>query len=152
MTRINSAISPKHLTDEHLLAEHREIKRLPYCLAKAMTSGSINRIPKSFALGRGHVTFFLDKMEFIRKRYNSIREECLRRGFSVEDYSGNFENIDKRYCKDYNPTIEEREMLLERISQRINESPKSSWHYHGKAISKEEAINILKDKDDNIFN
>ena len=151
MTRINSAISPKHLTDEHLLAEHREIKRLPYCLSKAIASGSIKRIPETFVLGRGHVTFFLDKMEFIRKRYNSIREECLRRGFSVEDYSDNFNNINPCFCKDHTPTIEEMEKLLERISQRINESPKSSWHYRGKAISKEEAIKILR-KDDNIFN
>ena len=29
MTRINSAISVRRLTDEHLLAEHREIKRVP---------------------------------------------------------------------------------------------------------------------------
>jgi hypothetical protein len=28
MTRINSAIDPSRLTDEHLLAEHREIKRI----------------------------------------------------------------------------------------------------------------------------
>lgn len=151
MTRINSAISPKNLTDEHLLAEHMEIKRLPYCLLKAISSGSIKRIPETFVLGRGHVTFFLDKMNFIRKRYNSIREECLRRGFSVEDYSDNFKNINSCFCKDHTTTIEEIERLLERISQRINESPKSSWHYYGKVISKEEAINILK-RHDNIFN
>ncbi len=29
MTRINVSINVKALTDEHLLAEHREIKRLP---------------------------------------------------------------------------------------------------------------------------
>ena len=47
MTRINSAIPVKCLTDEHLLAEHREIKRLPYCLRKAIVSGSIDKIPES---------------------------------------------------------------------------------------------------------
>lgn len=39
MTRINSAINVKYLTDEHLLAEHREIKRMPYCLNIAIRSG-----------------------------------------------------------------------------------------------------------------
>ena len=48
MTRINSAIHVKCLTDEHLLAEHREIKRLPYCLRKAIVSGSIYKIPVKF--------------------------------------------------------------------------------------------------------
>lgn len=55
MTRINSAIPVKNLTDEHLLAEHREIKRLPYFLSKAIQSGSINNIPEKFTLGKGHV-------------------------------------------------------------------------------------------------
>ena len=50
MTRINSAISVNRLTDEHLLAEHREIKRMPYCLRKAIDSGSINKIPERFML------------------------------------------------------------------------------------------------------
>lgn len=35
MTRINSAIPVKKLTDEHLLAERREIKRLQSCYLKA---------------------------------------------------------------------------------------------------------------------
>ena len=34
MTRINSGIPVKSLTDEHLLAEHREIKRLPYYIRR----------------------------------------------------------------------------------------------------------------------
>ena len=46
MTRINSVIPVRNLTDEHLLAEHREIKRLPYCLHKSVSCGSIRNIPK----------------------------------------------------------------------------------------------------------
>jgi hypothetical protein len=34
MTRINTGIPPKELTDKHLLAEHREIKRIPNCIKK----------------------------------------------------------------------------------------------------------------------
>lgn len=76
MTRINSAIPVKRLTDEHLLAEHREIKRLPSCYLKAKTSGALQRIPKKFCLGTGHVTFFLDKFAFSMTRYMTIRKEC----------------------------------------------------------------------------
>ena len=147
MTRINSAISVQKLTDEHLLAEHREIKRLPKCYIKALSSGSINRIPKKFCLGTGHVTFFLDKNLFTFKRYNDLHEECKRRGFSVEDYSKNWDEI-KSYAtsnhfKDYIPTIEESELLIERISKRIRESNKDCFHYSGKPITKEEAILLL---------
>ena len=31
MTRINCGIPPEELSDKHLLAEHREIKRIPNC-------------------------------------------------------------------------------------------------------------------------
>ena len=75
MTRINCAIPVRCLTNEHLLAEHREIKRLPKCLEKSIISGSIKDIPKEFCLGTGHILFFLDKMTFIKERYKEIYNE-----------------------------------------------------------------------------
>jgi deoxyribonuclease (pyrimidine dimer) len=65
MTRINSAIKVKFLTDEHLLAEHREIKRLPYAYKKRIETGKgFKDIPKEFTLGTGHVLFFINKNKF----------------------------------------------------------------------------------------
>lgn len=55
MTRINSAIPVKYLIDEMLLAEHREIKRLPSVLSKAIHCNSINKIPNKFCLGTGNL-------------------------------------------------------------------------------------------------
>ena len=143
MTRINSAIPVHHLTDEHLLAEHREIKRLPYCLGRSLKSRSKRRIPSEFCLGIGHVLFFLDKMKFVSRRYKELYAECCKRGFTVIDYSSNFENISMDYLNDYIPTNTEKEILIKRISERLNNSPKSSWHYCGKKLSKEEAIEML---------
>jgi len=147
MTRINSAIPVHCLTDEHLLAEHREIKRLPYCFERAVKSGSIGKIPDKFALGSGHVLFFLDKFRFVRKRYNEIHKECQRRKFNVDDYSENFERLfvdaNKQFLKEYESTEEERLMLVERISERIMKSSKRSFHYCGKAIPKTEAVQLL---------
>lgn len=143
MTRINSAIPVKNLTDEHLFAEHREIKRLPYCLNKAIKSGSINRIQPNFTLGKGHVTFFLDKMGFIKDRYDSIYNELLVRHFDVTSYHSNFQNIEDKYSRQYQPTEEEKRFLIERIADRIRNSNKTFWHYYGRRITKDEAINIL---------
>ena len=145
MTRINSAIPVQHLTDEHLLAEHREIKRLPYCLERSLKSRSKRRIPSEFCLGTGHVLFFLDKMKFISRRYKELYAECYKRGFTVTDYSSNFELISLEYLNDYEPTNNERELLIKRITERLKNSPKLSWHYCGKKISKEEAIKMLND-------
>lgn len=143
MTRINSAISVKKLSDEHLLAEHREIKRLPFCLKKAIESGSINNIPNTFRLGSGHVSFFLDKQRFLLNRYLEIYKECLKRGFSVQSFASNWEDVPNIYNKDYMPTEEEYKLLIERIKERIEGSRKKYWHYYGKKITKEESIKLL---------
>ena len=144
MTRINSAISVENLTDEHLLAEHREIKRLPDYFLKALKSGALNRIPKEFCLGTGHVTFFLDKQLFCLIRYNQIHNECSRRGFKVEYYAENWlklENLMRKHnCwNDYTPTGEERKLLRSRICERIEASTKPNFHYYGKIMSKQTA-------------
>lgn len=144
MTRINSAIPVRCLTDEHLLAEHREIKRLPYYLHRAIASGSVKRIPERFTLGRGHVLFFLDKMVFAWRRYRSIYAECDSRNFYVENYEQNFiAEFPECFCSDYTPTSEERQLLIERITERIRHSRKKKWHYHGKPITQEQAVQLL---------
>lgn len=144
MTRINSNIPVKKLTDEHLLAEHREIKRIPNCLKKSIQCGSINKIPNQFTLGTGHVKFFLDKQKFIYNRYQEIHQELINRGFNIEDYSNNWkEFINTKYFNDYIPTIEEYHLLKQRIINRINSSPKKFWHYYGTQINKENAIKLI---------
>lgn len=148
MTRINSAIPVKNLTDEHLLAEHREIKRLPSCYIISRCSGSINNIPETFQLGKGHVTFFLNKQKFLFNRYIEIHNECLNRGFKVLDYTDNWidniRDMSSNGCwENYTPTKEEHDLLVNRISQRINDSSKGNFHYYGKCITKEQAIELL---------
>ena len=104
MTRINSAIPVRNLTDEHLLAEHREIKRLPYCLFKAIKCKSIKKLPEQFTLGTGHVKFFLNKMHFVYWRYCRVLQECELRHFYVTDYSDNFFDVPKEFDNDYYQT------------------------------------------------
>ena len=60
MTRINAGILPKDLTSKHLIAEHREIKRIPNCVGKGKYN--MDNIPDKFKLGTGHVKFFYNKL------------------------------------------------------------------------------------------
>jgi len=143
MTRVNSAIPVKLLCDELLLAEHREIKRLPKVLEKSLRTRGLCKIPETFVLGPGHVKFFMDKMKFIKQRYAEVYNECVNRGFAVQDYSSNFEHTPPEYMNDYEPTTQEYALLIDRISTRIKESKKSKFHYYKKAISKDEAISFL---------
>jgi hypothetical protein len=149
MTRINSAINPRNLTDEHLLAEHIEIKRIPNAVVRDQFSAApLPSQPAKFTLGKGHVTFFRDKLAFLYRRYQDIYKECWRRDFQVKDYSESFEyarEIAPKMWNDYTPTLEEYGLLVERIEERITESPKSCFRYYGRILSKFEAINLLKD-------
>lgn len=145
MTRINSAIPVKNLTDEHLLAEHREIIRITTIFNRSSAKTINSKIPKEFCLGTGHVTFFLNKLGFIFTRYTLLYEECKRRGFYVKYYGDNwFTNkamID--FWFGYRPTQKEKKMLEERITDRILNSKKEYFHYYGKQITKQEAIKLL---------
>lgn len=145
MTRINSSINVKRLTDEHLLAEHREIKRLPSAFLKRVESNKgFDDIPKNFTLGEGHVNFFLDKFKFTLLRYFSIRAECLSRGFSVSDFSSGWTDVvGHDFWKNYTPTEIENKQLTIRIAQRLMNSPKPHWHYKGKQITKQQAVRLL---------
>ena len=51
MTRINVGVDPSELTTKHLIAEHREIKRIPNCIK----SGRFNMMnqPKPLLLEQG---------------------------------------------------------------------------------------------------
>lgn len=141
MTRINAGIPPKALTDQHLLAEHREIKRLPAIFAK---NANPIGIPEKFTLGTGHVKFFLDKGKYTLKRYKLLYAECVNRGFEVTDYSPNWEIYEehKKYNKDYEETSEAIRLLVERIGERLSAS-KQKPRYYGKRITVEEAMKQL---------
>lgn len=123
MTRINAGIKAADLHSKHLLAEHREIKRIP----NLIKSGRFNDkdTPTEFKLGTGHVKFFYRKQKYLYKRYLEIYKECINRGFKVENYSecwdGFSENLNLLfYWQDWEPTEEAKILIRERINERIN--------------------------------
>ena len=123
MTRINVAVKPIELTDKHLIAEHREMKRIPNVIIK----GKFNMLgmPDKFTLGPGHVKFFYNKIKYLHDRYKAIYEECLRRGFNVTNYNEPFElvAINKPILYgDYIETVEDRNIILQRINERLNKT------------------------------
>lgn len=116
MTRINCGIPPSELTNKHLLAEHREIKRIP----NAIKSGrfSLKNQPKEFVLGTGHVKFFYDKLKYLKIRYDQIYLECVKRKFNIKNYSSAWEGISDEYMKDYSPTEKDVEIIRKRIKEK----------------------------------
>lgn len=120
MTRINCGIQPSELTDKHLLAEHREIKRIPNCISNGRYS--MNNIPTEFVLGVGHVKFFYNKLEYLLNRYISLYNECKFRNFNVENYTSTWDGLPKHLMNNYQPTIRDRKIVQSRINERLKKS------------------------------
>lgn len=118
MTRINVGILPQELSSKHLLAEHREIKRVPNQISKRKYS--LKGQPKEFKLGTGHVKFFYDKQLYLLNRYLQIYDECIKRNFNVQNYSNAWDGIPKHLMGDYTPTKKDVELIKERILLRTN--------------------------------
>ena len=116
MTRINVGIPPTELINQHLIAEHREIKRIPNCIAKGKYN--MEGIPNKFKLGTGHVKFFYDKLLYLKKRYISLYNECLRRGFNVQNYISAWDNVPQKLMNDYKVKANDCRIIRQRINDR----------------------------------
>ena len=144
MTRINIGVPVRNLTDQHLLAEHCEIKRICAVYSKFITkTGKSNKIPTEFTLGTGHVLFFIDKGLYTYNRYKQIYDECLYRGFEVEYYGDNWQVYNSVHFKDYIPTIEDTRKIVERISERIMQS-RQEPRYFSEYVEKTLAVDLIK--------
>ena len=93
MTRINAGIPPYTLSTKHLLAEHREIKRIPNTIRSG--KANLTNIPTEFNLGPGHVKFFYNKQLFLYTRYKELLTECKKRNFKVTDYSSAWDTLNQ---------------------------------------------------------
>lgn len=88
MTRIN-LIPAEELSDQHLLAEYRELPRIVNAVIKG--KAIFKNIPDSYRLGNGHVKFFYNKIRFLSERFKQIYLEMKFRGFNPDPkFSHNF--------------------------------------------------------------
>jgi hypothetical protein len=116
MTRINVGIPPKQLVSKHLIAEHREIKRIPNCISKGKYN--MDNVPSEFKLGTGHVKFFYNKLLYLKNRYISLYNECIKRGFNVQNYIGAWDDVPQELMNDYKVKANDCRIIRQRINER----------------------------------
>lgn len=116
MTRIN-VVPVKELCDQHLLAEHRELTRIPNAVARGKFS--LVGQPEDYKLGEGHVRFFFDKLAFLKRRYAELHAECLARRFNVSYIWPEDLTTDPNLWRDYTPTEQALEANRQRIAIRM---------------------------------
>jgi len=125
MTRIN-LVWVKELFDQHLLSEHREIKRIP----NVIKSGKyhLENIPERYILWTWHVRFFYDKLKFLHFRYNDLYVECRNRWFKVENYEDSFLDLPKELYNDFMPDLADIELNKKRLDDKYKPN---FYRYYG---------------------
>ena len=137
MTRIN-LVPPEELSDQHLVAEYREIFMVGSSLQRSLQSPNWEHtkksIPEKFTLNKGHVKFFYNKGKYLSKRYDELIKEMRRRNMNPDPYrifkKGQWP--DELY-KNWRPNHIDLKIVRKRIKTKIN--LKSDWYkWNGKKI------------------
>ena len=137
MTRIN-LVSVNELTDQHLMAEYRELPMIGSSLKRTLNSKSgwsISKVPNKYVLGTGHVLFFSNKRDFLVDRYFKLIQELRLRKFNIDPRSRNIDwsVFDRVPQVEWNPTEEDILLNKNRIEEKINLKP--AWYkYYGKPL------------------
>ena len=130
MTRIN-LVDPSELSDQHLVAEYREIFMVGSSLQRSLKSKNwektLANIPKKYTLNKGHVTFFYNKGKYLYKRYELLIEEMKNRGMNP-DPKRKFktEQWPDELVNDWEPEPDDYKVIRARIKEKIEMKP--DWY------------------------
>ena len=128
MTRIN-LIDPRQLTDQHLMAEYRELPMVMGSLRRSLVSKKGLPTPGAeYTLNAGHVKFFYNKGEFLERRYDALIAELRDRDFKLDpNRKADFSVfVNNGLYHDWTPTKQAFEINKQRIIERINAKP--DWY------------------------
>ena len=130
MTRIN-LIKPNELSDQHLIADYREIFMVGSALQRSIKSKNWNNtkvnLPKVFTLNKGHIKFFYNKGKYLHKRYLQLIHEMRKRGMCPDPHRKfKKEQWPKELYNDWIASEKDMEIIRERIAEKILKKP--NWY------------------------
>lgn len=152
MTRIN-VIDPSLLLNEHLVAELRELPRVPNAVLEGKAKIILDKIPKKFVLGEGHVKFFYNKLMFLKLRHIELRKEYFARN-NKEYMNGEFKDIDlsplenclikRSLCGTWEPDEDAIIQNVARIKERFDLRARA-YHFGKTKINDSEQWNVYEE-------
>jgi len=92
-------------------------------------------------LGKGHMKFFKDKLIYIKKGNDAIREEMLARGYRVNKVV-DLSIYPKELMNDWRPTNDYLAVIKERIAEKIRKR-RGYYTYWRKRIDYESYLSML---------
>jgi len=125
MTRIN-LINPNELTDQHLIAEYRELPRIFWAIRIKLSKNKEIKVWDKYKMWTGHIIFFYNKLWFLEKRYFEIVKECKKRWFNIKFSKLDLSDIPNIYKNDFIPTKEDIKISLWRINEKLIQK---KWFY-----------------------
>jgi len=137
MVRIN-LVKPQNLSDQHLIAEYNEI---------LMLLGYVKKHPqrcefqKEYCLGKGHILFFKDKLLYLKKRHELLKEEMRKRGFKTRK-SIDISEFPKSMRKDYSPDRKAISIIKKRLAEKLRKK-KDFYRHYGEKKNQEFFIKLL---------
>ena len=142
MTRIN-LVPITELSDQHLVAEYREIFMVGPSLQRSLKSPNWNKtketLPKEFTLNKGHVKFFYNKGKYLYNRYLELIKEMKNRGMRPDPLRKfKREQWPDELFNDWIPSANDLEIIRERIQLRIKQKPTwYRWSKNERALGRE---------------
>ena len=142
MTRIN-LVPITELSDQHLIAEYREIFMVGPALQRSLKSPTWNKtketLPKEFTLNKGHVKFFYNKGKYLYNRYLELIKEMKNRGMKPDPLRKfKREQWPDELFNDWMPSAKDLETIRERIQLRIKQKPNwYRWSQNERALGRE---------------
>lgn len=138
MTRVSVGFTHQ-LCDKHLNKERIEVLRIPN---KIKAGKYVSKPIDKFTLNTGHELSLMNKVGFLKRHYEELTAESIRRGFNPTDYSDAFNDIPSHLMNDYTPTQHDIQIVRERITERLKKM--KNLKYNREPITVEEAINKLR--------
>jgi hypothetical protein len=136
MARVNIGVNPKHLSDQHLIAESVEITMITGGLRKNGYEIK-SSVPKTFRMGTGHINFFKNKLVYLKKRLESVNKEMRRRNFNPGTKL-DLDEFPKKYHNDWQPDMSASMILRDRIVKRLrnplNGKPGHKYHRYKSSL------------------
>jgi len=139
MVRIN-IINPKNLADQHLIAEYLEILML---IEHARKYPKIENIPKDYCLGKGHITFFKNKLLYLKNRHELIKKEMESRGFKHAK-TLSLKDFDKSQINDWHPKEKDKKIIRKRLTEKIKKK-NNYYRYYKKPRTQSFLIKLVKE-------
>lgn len=130
-------IDPSELTDQHLMAEYRELPMVMGALRRSLVAkNGLPQIGDRYTLNGGHVKFFYNKGGWLKRRYYALVLELLERGYQLDPARRADFTVFERNGLDgmWSADQQALEINRERVRQRILAQP--DWYrYKGASIS-----------------